>query len=140
MSNTTTTVFDSTQQTPENTTAPFEALPPTPKRSPGFTKEMRDKKIAEGWIPPEKRQKPEPKRGEGGQFISTKPQPEVIVKEDTESLQFLDTLVAKLVAMENNPQYRSVWLHFFNHGGVYNGPNYSVELRTAVDYLNSKKK
>ena len=62
--------------------------------------------------------------------------PEPIVSADADAL--LEALVTKLVALENNDQYRSVWLHFFTHGGVFIGPNYTEELKAACNYLNSQ--
>jgi len=112
-------------QTTENTTAPHEAKP---KKSGGFTKEMRDAKIAAGWIPPEKRGK-----------VEVNPITHDRNYVDTQADVILTALVNKLVALENNDQYRSVWLHFFNHGGTFSGPNYVNELQTACDYLNAKK-
>lgn len=52
-----------------------------------------------------------------------------------EAETLLKNLVQKLVAFENDVQYRSVWTHFFAIGGVYTGPRYIDELRAAVDYL-----
>lgn len=126
------------QQTPENTTAPFEqsaqtSVPqsPAPKKSTGFTKEMREAKIAAGWIPPEKRVKEAPALQITENAVGR--------YGETTELLLLDRLVAKLVAMENNAQYQSMWLTFFQHGGVYNGPNYEKELREAADFLNARK-
>lgn len=125
------------QQTPENTTAPFETVQtsvppsPAPKKSTGFTKEMRDAKIAAGWIPPEKRVK------EVDLTQIVKQTQDSI--EQNEAIRLLDNLVAKMVAMENNAQYQSMWLAFFQHGGVYNGPNYEQELREAANFLNARK-
>ena len=142
------------QQTPENTTAPFEPLPQTevPKKSVGFTKEKREEKIRNGWIPPNLRPKVQsttptatgpavdPQALEKT-FLAmgwTPPAPQAI--QDPVNVELLlEALVAKLVAVENNDQYRSIWLHFFQHGGVYNGPNYLQELQASCDYLNSQK-
>lgn len=129
------------QQTPENTTAPFEQHPhtsvpssPAPKKTVGFTKEMREAKIAAGWIPPEKRIKESVEKNDGLNDVK-----QMKRQEESEVYQLLDNLVGKLVAMENNAQYQSMWLTFFQHGGVYNGPNYEVELRAAADFLNARK-
>lgn len=129
-------------QTPENTTAPHEPSPSTApvKKSSGFTKEMRDAKIAGGWIPPEKRpKKPVAVAKEDLAIISVsegvkanrEPMPGWVNPAD----KLLKALVDKLVALENNEQYVSVWTHFFVHGGVFNGPKYLDELNEAIQYL-----
>jgi hypothetical protein len=124
------------EQTTENTTPPHEApqtsVPQSPpKKSTGFTKEMRDAKIAAGWIPPEKRVKDSVSVG-----IGSIPQS---IQEQHEAEVILERLVAKMVALENNGQYQSMWTMFFQHGGVYTGPNYVDELRVACDFLNARK-
>jgi len=125
-------------QTPDNTTMPFDPLPSEPpkKKSTGFTKEMREKKIAEGWIPPEKRNKPAPPQPVTASVLSGMKTMEI---KTTQADIVLENLVDKLIQLENNPQFRSVWLHFFNHGGVYNGPRYADELQAACDYLNRRR-
>jgi hypothetical protein len=133
----TTAIGGAPAQTPENMVPPHESLPTAApiteapkKKSTGFTKEMRAAKIAAGWKPPNYKppvsqpQSTPDMRQEGPQTTSEK-----------ESVELLRALVKKLVALENNEQYRSVWSHFFVHGGVYNGPRYMDELNAAIGYL-----
>lgn len=126
------------EQTAENTTAPFEAPPtsvppsPAPKKSTGFTKEMREAKIAAGWIPPEKRR-------QNVETEITEENVSAMAQDHNEAIRVLENLVAKMVAMENNGQYQSMWTMFFQHGGVYTGPNYVDELRAACEFLNARK-
>lgn len=129
-------------QTPENTTAPHEPSPSAApiKKSSGFTKEMRDAKIAGGWIPPEKRKKTVAKEDLAvlgkGLKDNTPPSAAIFAARRAQVAdRLLKALVDKLVALENNEQYVSVWTHFFVHGGVFNGPKYLDELNEAIQYL-----
>lgn len=136
-----TTATISEMQTPENTTAPFEPgefrQPTTKPRKKRIrlTPKQRAAKIASGWNPPG----PQPKNQILNQALEelaavTKPSKVIPSKAD----ELLKALVDKLVALENDAQYRSVWLHFFTHGGVFSGPKYIDELKEAVQYILSK--
>lgn len=138
----TTTAPQMPLQTSENTTAPFEPSPvittivppPKPKRKRiRLTPKQRAAKIAAGWNPPG----PQPKSvAQNDQNILNSMHGDQ--KGSTKADEVLNALVLKLVALENDAQYRSVWLHFFTHGGVFSGPKYADELAAAIQYLNGK--
>lgn len=120
-------------QTAENTTAPHEApAKPKYKRGPRLTAAQRAAKIASGWNPPGRKPQQEHRTIFNAELddalISSQPQ-------NIEANLLLKALVEQLVALENDPQYRSVWTHFFIHGGVYTGPKYIDELNDAIQYL-----
>jgi hypothetical protein len=139
-------------QTAENTTAPFEpssvvtvvttgnvvqpAPKPKRKRPPRMTPKQRAAKIAAGINLPG----PQPKYlAQGDQAILQTIAPATELRTQARNRmadELLKALVAKLVALENNAQYHSVWVHFFTHGGVFTGPKYIDELTAAVQYLN----
>jgi hypothetical protein len=126
----TTTSAYAVAQTEENTTAPFET--PAKKRI-RLTPAQREAKMATGWNPPG----PRPKTSKP----SAQKQPVEVrtVIGPSPADELLKSLVEKLIALENDDQYKGVWFHFFTHGGVYNGPNYTEELRAACDFLNGKR-
>jgi hypothetical protein len=47
----------------------------------------------------------------------------------------LAALVLKLDIVENSPEYRGVWDLYYAHGGVYKGPQYTMELAEARKLL-----
>jgi hypothetical protein len=133
----TTTAPQTPIQTPENTTMPYDATAPMPAPAPTskpkrkrsrMTPKQRAAKIAAGWNPPG----PRPKSA-GEAIQAAVPRQQKV--NDSEAIAHLKTLVEKLVALENDVQYRAVWLHYFNHGGVYIGPKYTDELNAAIQYL-----
>lgn len=144
-----TTTSSTVDQTTENTVAPHESMvAPTlvpKKKRIRLTPEERARRIAEGWNPPG----PRPRNFLVSARGTVDPNIELGFDEpledqvgeaygETEADEVLRALVEKMLALENNEQYKNVWYHFFSHGGVYNGPNYHAELRAACDYLNSK--
>lgn len=121
-------------QTEENTMAPHEQpvhieTPKPKKKRSRLTPRQRAAKIAAGWNPPGPR--PQTSAAVPADFQAAV-QGTLI---ENKAKQVLKTLVDKLVSLENDPQYRSVWTHFFMHGGVYTGPKYIDELNDAIQYL-----
>lgn len=130
-------------QTPENTTPPFEHvqdaqpmdIPPPAVSSPPkkkrvrMTRRQRAARIAGGWNPPGPRPRTEAEKVIESVPRVTKP------KGPSDAEVVLKSLVMKLVAIENDVQYRAVWTHYFMHGGVYLGPKYVDELNDAIQYL-----
>lgn len=131
-------------QTPQNTVAPFEAVPsPTSEQPekkkyvrPPRTKAYREAKAAEyvaaGRSKPGRKSKAE-LEAIAAEAIAAAEAAD-LYDEDTAN-ELLKRIVDKLVALENDAQYKSVWVHFFQFGGVYNGPNYLEELTDAIAYL-----
>lgn len=98
-----------------------------------LTPAQRAAKIAAGWNPPGR--KPRTENPENPE-VPLPVEGNVSHYEESPAEDILKELVEKIIALENNDQYKSVWLHFFNHGGVFTGPNYTKELQAACDYLN----
>lgn len=112
-------------------------IPPIPpvekpkKKRIRLTPKQRAAKIAAGWNPP------------GPRPAVKTPHVPLTIEEiergfasyESPAIALLKSLVDKLVLLENNAQYRSVWRHYFQHGGVFNGPRYTEELQAAIQYL-----
>lgn len=119
------------QQTPENTVAPFENKPK--KKQKHWRQVAKERAEANGW--------PYNSSARSMADVYTDPKSHLLASSvnalpvDNRATDILRSLVERLVALENDGQYRSVWLHFFQHGGVFTGPNYTEELRAACAYL-----
>lgn len=126
-------------ESPTDWTPPVEApkvaeVTRTQRDSEEYKALKEAERATKGW------NKPGPKPGNYRAAAATQSPSTVGTKySQTKADELLDALVLKLVAQENDGQYRSVWTHFFSFGGVYNGPTYIPELNTAIEYLKSKK-
>lgn len=127
-------------QTPENTTPP--PLPQTAHQEVFIASPNARTPVTRGpngkfqSLDPNKPKKPRPPRRKKPVEDAVEP---ILPHPVTSSAdQLLKNLVTKMVAMENDLQYKIVWVTFFRFGGVYNGPRYYEELEAAVKYLKGK--